>query len=183
MNLESRFTKPRADCPHPEYWTSQDSDSTENEVLEMLHGLIRGLQPDFVIETGSAHGYGTKALGSALLANGHGRLVSLEVDPKRAQEASERASGLPVTVLNQRSLDYTPEETIDFAFFDSLFELRAKEFKAYYPHMTPNTVVAFHDTSKHHSLWPEIDKLEEDGYIKGIYLPTPRGITIAQVIK
>lgn len=181
-NRESRFTVPSKECRHPEYWTSHDSDSTENEVIEMLGGMVRGLQPDYVVETGSAFGYGTAAIGQALQSNGHGHLDSIEVVPERVRIAQQRTAHLDrVTVHEMSSLDFVPTAPIDFVFFDSLFPLRAKEFRAYYPYMHHGTVVAFHDTGPQHPLRPDIDKLAAEGWIDVIYLPTPRGIAIGRI--
>ena len=58
---EARFTSPSELCPHPERWTSRDIEATENEVLELVHGLIRALQPDLVLETGEPMLAGTRA--------------------------------------------------------------------------------------------------------------------------
>lgn len=182
MYKESEFTRPRPDCPHPEYWTSADNDSTENEVLELVAGFIRGLQPEFVVETGTAFGYGALHIGRALKANGHGRLVTMEVDSDRCNKSRARVEGLPVVVLNLPSLEYTPSEPIDFAWFDSLIHLRVAEFRAYYDYMSARCVVGFHDTGPQHSLRPGIVQLENEGLIKPIFLPTPRGVCFAEVI-
>lgn len=183
IHRESAFTKPSERCPHPEHWTSQDSDSTENEVLELVAGFVRGLQPDYVIETGTAFGYGAKAIGEALRKNGHGELVTMEIDAGRVAHARSITTGLPVTVLHQASLDYTPTTEIGFAWFDSLFGLRVPEFMAFYPSMTNRTIVGFHDTADHHPLRPGIEELARQGYITPIFLPTPRGVCFAEVHK
>src|SRR4051812_15337510 len=105
---ESRFTRPTALCPNPHRWWSTDDDSTELQVSEMVAGLIRGLQPDYCVETGSAFGQTTETIGKALLKNGHGILHSLETDPGRVAQTRARIDGLPVTVFQMASLDFTP---------------------------------------------------------------------------
>lgn len=189
---ESRFSRSDWLCPHPEYWTSTDDHSTEIEVSEMLAGLVRGLQPDYVIETGSAWGQTSEAIGKALKLNGHGKIVSLEVDDERVQYSKNRCKGLPVQCLQMSSMDFVPEEEIQFAFFDSLFPLRTLEFKRYYPYMRKNSIVAFHDAKPGHGggQFPDpgmdlrtaiLVELENAGMLKAIYMPTPRGIMIAEV--
>lgn len=180
---ESTWTKPTDRCPNPEYWTAEDSDSTENEVLELVAGFVRALQPEFVVETGTAWGQGSMQIGQALRDNGHGRLVTLEVDPERVMASRLLVRDLPVEVLEMPSLDYEPTEDIGFAWFDSLLHLRVPEFKAFYHRMTPRTIVGFHDTADHHGYRPEIEKLAGEGFIKPIFLPTPRGVCFAEVIK
>jgi predicted O-methyltransferase YrrM len=190
---ESRFSRPDHLCPHPEYWSSTDDHSTEIEVSEMLAGLVRGLQPEYVVETGSAWGQTSEAIGKALKANGHGRLVSLEVDQERVDYSRNRCAGLPVDCRKQASLDFVPEEEIQFAFFDSLFTLRVPEFNRYYTHMKKGAIVAFHDTHPGHGGGQFYDynmdlrtailqDLENKGFLKAIYMCTPRGIMIGEVM-
>lgn len=179
---ESRFTKPRPDCPHPEYWSSTDDDSTEIEVSELVGGLVRGLQPNFCVETGTAWGQTTETIGQALRANGRGHLVTLEVDAERVRYSQRRCDGLPVTVLQQSSMTWTPSEQIDFAWFDSLFPLRAAEFRRYLPHMRRGAIVGFHDTGPQHPLRPDIDALADEGLLRVTYFPTPRGFALGEVL-
>jgi predicted O-methyltransferase YrrM len=187
---ESRFTGPTAICPHPEWWTSTDDHSTEVEVSELIYGLVRGVQPDYCIETGSAWGQTARAIGEALAANGHGRLVSLDVDADRVAYSRVVCKDLPrVTIVQESAMDYTPDGTVGFAFFDSLFNLRVPEFLRYFPHMVAGTVVAFHDSAPGHGggqfesgrdLLNEIE-VELKDHLAVIHLPTPRGITIGVV--
>lgn len=179
---EARFTMASAFCPHPEYWTSADPDSTEFEVLDMVAGLVRGLQPELVIETGSAFGYGSKAIAMALFQNGHGHLHSFEVDSQRVQSARGQVTGLPATIHHQSSLEYEPEGQIGFAFFDSLLHLRVREFLHYRKWMEPGTIVAFHDTAPHHGLHEGLRQLESEGMLSIIRFRTPRGITLGEVL-
>lgn len=190
---ESRYSNADWLCPHPEYWSSTDDHSTEIEVSEMLGGLIRGLQPEYVVETGSAWGQTSEVIGKALKANGHGRLVSLEVDEERVEYSRKRCAGLPVSCKKMTSLDFVPEEEIHFAFFDSLFTLRVPEFMRYYPYIKKGSIVAFHDTHPGHGGGQFADhtldlrtailqELELKGYLKAIYMCTPRGIMIGEVV-
>lgn len=45
----------------------------------ILFGLVRALQPEFVVETGIAAGISTSFLAAALIENGHGHLHSIEL--------------------------------------------------------------------------------------------------------
>jgi predicted O-methyltransferase YrrM len=144
--------------------------------------MVTALQPDFVVETGSCSGTTSAAIGRALKANGHGELVSLEVDAVRVETANERCKGLPVSILHKSSMDYQPDRPVDFAFFDSVPVLRGQEFERYLPWMHDRTVVAFHDTAPHHTVRRRLAPLEESGLIVSpLYLPTPRGIMFARV--
>lgn len=179
---EARFTRPRPDCPRPYYWTSTDDDSTEIEVTRLVAAFVTALQPEFVVETGTAWGQTAEAIGHALWANGHGRLVTIEPDRERAHFSAERCTGLPVSVHIGLSLDYTPEQPIDFAWFDSLCELRPREFIRYLPHMSSRGVVGFHDTGPQHPVRDLLQRLTDNGVLPSpLYLPTPRGVCFARV--
>ncbi len=177
---ESEWTKPSELCPHPERWTSTDPQSTELEVSELVGGFVRALQPDYVLETGTCIGQTTYVIGAALQANGHGRCDSCEVEPELVRIATERCDGLPVTVHAVASLDFEPADTIGFAWFDSLLDLRVAEFLRFRPWMRPGTIVGFHDTAPHFGLFgPSVRSLPG---VRAISLPTPRGVTFAEVV-
>lgn len=179
---EGRWTKARPDCPHPERWSCDDAESTEHEVSELVGAFVRALQPDYVIETGTAWGQTSLTIGRALRRNGQGWLDTLDPDNERALYSANRCAGLPVSVFEQESLGFTPRADIDFAWFDSLCELRVPEFREYYSMMHSSTVVGFHDTGPHKPLRPELDELQAENMIQPIYLPTPRGVCFARVV-
>lgn len=177
---ESTWTPARPWCPHPEYWTSTDDHSTEIEVSALVGAFVRALQPEYVVETGSCWGQTAEQIGLALKANGHGRLVTLEVDPIKVQYTRDRCAGLPVECRQQSSLDFRPEEPIGFAFIDSLLELRGPEIERYRPNFTTGAVVGIHDTG------PQFGPFgAEIGFMFGdrvLNLRTPRGVTFVQIV-
>lgn len=177
---ESRFTPPRPDCPHPEWWHSDDGDSTEHEVTALVAGFIRALQPNLVVETGTAWGQTAQAIGEALQINGHGRLISLEVDPARVEYSKKRCAHLPVDILLQSSLEFVPSESIGFIWFDSLIGLRANEFRHLQKFLVPGAIVGFHDTGPQHQLRPSIEALKHEG-LDVLFLLTPRGVAFGQL--
>lgn len=182
MNNESRFTPPRPDCPHPDRWHSDDEDSTEHEVSILVGAFVTALQPDYVVETGTAFGQTAESIGYALKQNRQGRLVSLEPDAERAEFSRQRCNGLPVEVREVSSLSFTPEQEIDFAWFDSLIHLRAEELRRYLPYMSNRAVVGFHDTAPHHQTRKFLNELVREGLIVNqLWLPTPRGALFARV--
>lgn len=181
VHRESEFTGARPDCPHPQRWTAADAHSTECEVTELVAAFVRALQPDYVVETGSCWGQTAEAIGQALLANGQGRLVTLEVEPAKVVATQARCAGLPVDVVQASSLAWMPEHPVDFAWFDSLTHLRPEEFRRYLPHMHDRTVVGFHDTGPQHPVRDLLRPLEQEGLIVPLYLPTPRGVCFARV--
>jgi hypothetical protein len=177
---EAHWTTPRPDCPHPGWWSATDEDSTEVEVTELVAAFVRALQPELAVETGTAFGQTAHAIGRALRRNGHGRLVTLEPKARRAVVARTRVTRLPVEVRVETSLDYEPDGPVDFAWLDSVIELRAAEFRHFFPHMHAGTVVGFHDTGPQHGLRPLLDELVDEGLMVALVLSTPRGVTFAQ---
>jgi hypothetical protein len=181
--LESRYTDPRPDCPHPERWHSDDWDSAEHEVSELVAMFVAALRPDYVLETGAAFGQTAYSIGTVLLAAGVGQLHTIEIDPERADITRKRCEGLPVVVEQMSSMSYTPPGGVGFAWFDSMPELRVPEFRRFYPQMAPGALVAFHDTAPHHGvqIWHDILGLEEEGLLLPIRLRTPRGVVVGEV--
>lgn len=177
---ESTWTKPRPDCPHPEWWSSTDSQSTEIEVSELVAGFVRALQPEYVVETGTCLGQTAHIVGMALQANGHGRLDTLEPEGERAEFARQRCDGLPVTVLEVPSLEFTPAQRIDFAWLDSRLDLRVPEFDRYRPWLSEGSIVGFHDTSPHQGVYGS--HVEALSGTRAIRLRTPRGVTFVEVL-
>jgi hypothetical protein len=177
---EHLFTLASDWCPNPQWWTGRDNQSAEVEVSDLVAAFVRAVQPNYVIETGSAHGHTARAIGVALGQNGHGRLDTLEVDPELAQESRRRCANLPVTVHDLSSLDFTPAEQVGFAWFDSLIELRIPEFDRFRPWMRPGTIVGFHDTAPHHGKWGQ--QIADHPGLRSIFLRTPRGVCFAEVL-
>lgn len=184
MNIESeaRFTEPRSECPHPEYWYSTDGDSAEIEVSELVASFVRALQPEIVVETGTAWGQTAECIGEALAINEHGTLYTLEPDAERASFAEYRVKEWPVIVVRQESLNWTPPHGVGFAWFDSLPGLRVHEFRTYRSRMVNGCIVGFHDCGPQHSVRPDVEQLAYEGLLRPIYLPTPRGVIFAEVL-
>lgn len=178
---ESTWTAPRPDCPHPEWWSSTDAQSTELEVSELVAAFVRALQPEYVVETGTCHGQTAHFIGLALLANGHGRLDTIETDQDRASASWSRCAGLPVTVKCMSSLDFTPVEMIGAAWLDSETHLRIPEFELYRSWLLPGAIVGFHDTAEQHGPWGRL--VEALPGTRPIRLRTPRGVTFVEVLK
>jgi len=190
---ESRFTNATKTCPHPERWTSHDGDSSEVEVSDLAWGLVRAVQPQFAIETGTAYGQTTRRIGEALASNSPiGVLMAFENDAERAATTRDNCFGLPVMVMEKDSTSYLPPEeiVIDFSWFDTWSELRIPEFWHFRPRMRQGSIVCFHDTAPGHGAnrmpsgrdtRTEIE-VELRSAIRFVHLPTPRGVTIGEVL-
>ena len=124
---ESRFIAPDARCPHPGRWHSTDGDSTEIEVSDVAYGLVRALQPDDVLETGTAFGQTAEQIALGLRENGRGVLWTLDPDGERLAYAQRRLARIGHTYgIASSSLDWTPPHDVRFGlvWLDSLYELR-----------------------------------------------------------
>lgn len=182
MNPESAFTKPTSKCPHPEYWHSENTGSTEIEVTEFIAALVRLLQPEYVLETGTYQGQTAKAIGEALQANGHGKLVTLEIGTESMKIAKSRCEGLPVEIIHADSMKYLPDQTIDLAFIDS-GDQRVEEIKHYYNHFKNGAFVVIHDTALDKPWKAELWDMAMNGNIYIMEFSTPRGLVLAEVTK
>lgn len=192
MELESRFTTSRKDCPHPERWHSPDSDSTEIEVSRLAAAFVEAIRPDVVIETGSAFGQTAELIGQVLFTAGIGHLITFEVDSARVAATADRVAGLPVQVAPQPSLEGIRDlvqgnlgPVVGFAWLDSLFDLRVPELEAIRPLLAPGAIVGVHDCGEPTGTkYPDFSRSVSDAALRlgfaRISLPTPRGVTFLQ---
>jgi hypothetical protein len=108
------------------------------------YALVRALEPEHVIETGTDKGLGSVVLAAALLRNGHGRLTTIDLNPEsgylvagRYAEVTDRVVGDSVETLRR---DSSP---VDVFLHDSLHtpEYETAEFEAVRPRLTEAGVV------------------------------------------
>ncbi len=189
MELEGRheLSQRSTDCKDINLWHSVDGGATEYEVALLIGAFIRALQPELVVETGAYHGDTSVVIGEALRENGHGKLVAIEKQTSRFRAVRRRCKGLPVEVVHGSSLDWVPEEgqKIEFAFFDTDFRARHQDFDHYWPYMSKYTVICWHDSGWHfrRPIRPRIEKFASDGIVQPIFLPTPRGVCFARLMR
>lgn len=176
-------SSPSPSCPEPYLWSMIDGWTAEVETLEFLYGLVRLVKPLRALETGTWHGRAARAIGRALMVNGRGRLVTLEVDCESHAIAAEHVaqSGLSdvVEVLNVSSLEYVPPEPVDFLLLDSDLSIRGAEFEWFRPYLLDGALVLFHDTSPSHGVVLDaVRDLVARGLLTAIHLQTPRGLSV-----
>jgi predicted O-methyltransferase YrrM len=127
--------------------------STEIEVLNWLHATICLTKSRCVLETGAANGLGTIAFASACRANGAGKVHSVEFDPGLCQKLADtlRRNDLDdfAEVHCADSLAFLRDTSLvfDFAFFDSMCEIRADEYTLCVKRNILSGPAVFHDTS------------------------------------
>ncbi len=184
-SLQPEYTPATPECPHPELWKMYDSMSAEVEVLDFLRQLVVTLKPNLVVETGTFMGVSTLAIAEGLKQNGFGRVITVEFDPKVFAKAKERidASGLGpwIDARNQSSLDLQVEGNIDLLFSDSDILVREREVRHFLPQVSPTGLILIHDASSLQKVVREAAlRLEAEGLISVVLVPTPRGLVVAQ---
>jgi predicted O-methyltransferase YrrM len=183
--LQPEYHRATPECPHPERWSMYDSMTAEVEVLEFLRTLVTTIKPELVVETGTFSGISTLWIAEGLKANGRGRVITCEYDPVVFANAKQRieGSGLSdwIECRNQSSLEMKVDDTIDLLFSDSDMPVREQEVRRFLPQMNPHGLILMHDASSHLKQVREAAlKLEAEGLISVILLPTPRGLVVAQ---
>jgi predicted O-methyltransferase YrrM len=183
--LVPEYHRPTPECPHPERWSMYDSMTAEVEVLEFLRTLVTTIKPNLVVETGTFMGVSTLWIAEALRLNGFGRIISCEYDAKVFETAKQKIAASEfrdlIDLRNESSLEMKVEGTIDLFFSDSDMPIREQEVRRYLPQISPCGVILMHDASSHLKQVREAAlKLENDGLISVVLLPTPRGLVVAQ---
>jgi prolipoprotein diacylglyceryl transferase len=183
--IQTEFHRATPECPHPERWHMYDGMTAEIEVLDFLKTLVTTLKPELVVETGTFMGLSTIAIAEGLKQNGFGRVITCEADPKVFAKAKERIrdSGLAqwIECRNQLSLEMQVQGPIDLFFSDSDIPLREQEVRHFLPQISPQGLILIHDASSHVKVVREAAmRLEQEGLLSVVLLPTPRGLVLAQ---
>jgi hypothetical protein len=183
--LQPEYHRATPECPHPERWHMYDSMSAEVEVLDFLKAIVITIKPELVVETGTFSGLSTLRIAEGLKQNGVGRVVTCEWDKKVYEAAKKRFAesdlGKWIEARNESSLEMKVAGTIDMLFCDSDPELREQEVRHFLPQMNPYGVILIHDASSHmKSVREGALRLEAEGLISVLLLPTPRGLVLAQ---
>jgi predicted O-methyltransferase YrrM len=184
-DVQPEYHRPTPECPNPERWRMFDTMTAEVEVLEFLKCLMITVKPNLVVETGTFLGVSTLYMAEGLKQNGFGKIITCEPDPAVFAKAKEKIDssklGKWVDYRCESSLEAKISGRIDVLFCDSLLELREQEVRHFLPQVNPNGLVLMHDASSHLKTVRESAlRLEQEGLISVVLLPTPRGLVIAQ---
>ncbi len=183
--LLPEYHRATPECPHPERWRMYDSMTAEAEVLEFLRTLVTTVKPELIVETGSFLGVSTLWMAEGMRANGFGRIISCEFDPVVFAKAQEKiaGSGLAefIELRNESSLEMEVKGTIDLLFSDSDMPIREAEVRRFLPQIRPTGLILLHDASSHlKTVRDAAFSLEQEGLLSCVFLPTPRGLVMAQ---
>ncbi len=183
--LQPEYHRATPECPHPERWSMYDSMTAEVEVLEFVRGVVTTIKPELVVETGTFSGISTLWIAEGLKANGRGKVITCEYDPLVYANAKQRIESSEfsrwIECRNESSLEMKIDGTIDLLFSDSDMPIREQEVRRFLPQMNSNGVILMHDASSHlKQVRDAALKLEAEGLISVVLLPTPRGLVVAQ---
>lgn len=183
--LLPEYHRPTPECPDPKRWSMFDSMTAEVEVLEFLRTLVIAVKPNLIVETGAFLGVSSIWMAEGLRENGSGRIVSCEYDPLMYQKALEKIAASEVSewieLRNESSMEMKVPEQIDLFFSDSDLAIRESEVRRYLPDISPNGLILMHDANSHARVVREAAlRLESEGLISVVLLPTPRGLVVAQ---
>ena len=171
--------------PFPGKMEMFDAQSAEIEVLEFLKALVVTVKPDLILETGTFIGHSAIKMAEGLEANGFGRLITVEFDPEvfaRAKQNIE-ASGVAawIDARNASSLDTIVSGQIDILYSDSDIHIRESEVRRFLPQVREGGLVLIHDANSSFKAVREAAlRLEQEGLLSVLLLPTPRGLVVAQ---
>ncbi len=107
------------------------------------YAIVRALQPDNVVETGTHLGLGSCVIAAALLRNGHGRLTTIDIDA----DSGHLIDGPWASVIDRRvgsSVDELAKmRDVDMFLHDSLhtYEYETKELTAIEPNLRADAIV------------------------------------------
>jgi predicted O-methyltransferase YrrM len=183
--VQTEYVSPTPECPHPERWQMLDAQTAEIEVLEFLKAIVITTKPALIVETGTFMGHSIIKMAEGLKANGFGRAITIEFDPTICAKAREHiaASGLGswIESRNESSLDAKVDGLIDIFFSDSDTAIREAEIRRFLPQISPGGLVLVHDASSQFKVVREAAfRLEQEGLLSVVLLPTPRGLVVAQ---
>lgn len=183
--LQPEYHRATPECPHPERWHMYDSLSAEAEVLDFLKALVVAVKPELVLETGTFMGLSTMRIAEGLRENGFGRVITCESDAKVFAAARERfvQAGLAawIDARNESSLELKIEGAIDLLYSDSEQSLREREVRRFLPRIKPGGLILIHDADSATKVVREgALRLEREGLLSVVLLPTPRGLVVAQ---
>jgi predicted O-methyltransferase YrrM len=179
-SAESEFTEPSPICPRVDLWSAPDAMSSECEVTEFLYALVRLLKPTVVLEAGCFLGATSVAIGRALKINRHGRLITCDIDASLVLHVKHLASRfqLPIEAMHSASTALiTKTQSVDLAFVDSGAN-RVREVRLLIRKMSRFGVIALHDTAPHQ--WRIGNRYFDAHGLQGLYMNTPRGLTLFQ---
>lgn len=146
--------------------------------------------PDFMgLEIGTSGGYSTIWQGMALAKNGHGRLISLDLDPIKYRIASENVKSTEISryvkLIQRDAKDYLKESQREFnyVFMDCEKEDYLYFFTFLVNRLTRGAVLIADNVISHADDMQEfIKQIKGDSKVSSVILPVGSGLAIIRWI-
>jgi predicted O-methyltransferase YrrM len=169
------------DGPQAELYAAAAGQVGEVEMVEFLFAFARLLKPLYALELGTGSGTTTRAIGEALLANGRGRLDSIDSDERATAKGRIACAGLPVELVTSMSQEFVPSDGKKLHGIDLLFVDSGEAYERYGDVLRfrpiTNGPIIIHDTGLYPELW---NRLNGTPGLDAIPIPSPLGLTIAR---
>lgn len=144
------------------------------DTLLLLYVLVRTRRPDTVLEVGVADGTSSFVLLAALNRNDHGRLVSVDVDPRAGVIAAEdprwdRRIHTPESADRQLAALAAEIGPVDVFYHDALHQYapQTRDLYAVLPVMAPGGVVVVDDINWSHAFMDLCRRFEFPAVVLG----------------
>ena len=107
------------------------------------YAIVRALQPDNVVETGTALGLGSCVIAAALLRNGHGRLTTIDIDQDSGYLIDTPWSSVIDRRIGSSVDELAKMRDVDMFLHDSLhtYEYETKELAAVEANLRADAIV------------------------------------------
>lgn len=176
---------PTPECAHPERWSAFDDLNPEIEVLDFLRTMVMTIKPGVVVQTGARNGVSCIWLAEGLKVNGEGTLLASEENDSLYALASRRIEASAVAdwikLSNRALFESDLNGPIDLLFLNSKAENREAELRQFCPKMNPNGVILMSESNSALGVVRNAAlKLEREGLISVVLLPTPSGLVVSQ---
>ena len=137
------------------------------EEADLLYAIVRATQPSRVLELGTGLGLSARFIAEALVANQHGRLVTVEPKAMFWPSAGDLLADLPASIHAEALVDPTE---VDLVFVDSGYEYRAADIREWLSNGYGGPVLV-HDAERR---YPELER----GC--GVFLASTSGLWIGR---
>lgn len=159
--------------------------SVEAEVHQFLKSLVTILKPKLILDTGSYKGASVLSLVEGIESNKFGKIVTIEVDEKLAEQARNKLKPYNVDVHVGKSLEYMPSEKIDLLLLDSTGVINKQEFYHFKNYLHKDSIILWYDRASRDdnlTVCDSIEELRKEELVERITLPIPKGLTISKLL-
>jgi predicted O-methyltransferase YrrM len=166
------------------YWPNTFPNAVDDATAAMLYSLVRLVQPDIVLEIGTAYGNSALAIGQALEDNKKGKLYTIDPIEREIANIAIKKSGLKhrINYILGYSYDVIPSlglPQIDIAFIDANHsgEHPSRDFHLVHDLLRPGGFLVFHDSILYDGVKRAVAAVKRSGKYESATFPTLSGAT------